>query len=127
MSLLEQEIDTIVSNISQELSATPFACSSLTRLTNGTTNFVFRGELTKPISVGGSEGGRSDTTTVIIKYAAPYAAVNKNLAIDASRAVCIFLSHTIRTAHTHRARQRDGDTIRFIREEACLVNHRLAI
>ncbi|KAI1159877.1 kinase-like domain-containing protein [Nemania serpens] len=86
MSLLEQEIDTIVSNISQELSATPFACSSLTRLTNGTTNFVFRGELTKPISVGGSEGGRSDTTTVIIKYAAPYAAVNKNLAIDASRA-----------------------------------------
>lgn len=101
MALLEQEMDSIVSNISQELSATPFACSSLTRLTNGTTNFVFRGELVKPISVDGSGGGGSDATTVIIKYAAPYAAMNKKFALDVSRAVCILPCQTIRSEYTH--------------------------
>lgn len=106
MALLEQEIDAIVSNIAQELEATPFACSSLDRLTNGTTNFVFRGELTKPIGVDGSEGGGS-ATTVIVKYTAPYAALNKNLALDASRAVCISSSQTMGSEHTHRRRQRD--------------------
>ncbi|KAI1483171.1 kinase-like domain-containing protein [Daldinia eschscholtzii] len=85
MAPLDQaEQDAIVSKVLRELSETPYACSSLVRLTNGTTNFVFRGELSHPIL---ADFGHSSTkTTVIIKHSTGFVAVNKGFPLDASRA-----------------------------------------
>lgn len=91
--LNQEEKDALVSRVTQELSGTPYACSSLTQLTNGTTNFVFRGELVKPIPADNGESGSgsgSTATTVIIKHSTEFAAANKDFLIDASRAVCVF-------------------------------------
>ncbi|CAK7223717.1 hypothetical protein SEUCBS140593_005329 [Sporothrix eucalyptigena] len=61
-----------------QLASTSFACMEpLEALTNGTTNFVFRGRLTKPQP----DGARS----VIIKHSRGYAAVNKDLPLDSTR------------------------------------------
>ncbi|KAJ2991565.1 hypothetical protein NUW58_g2467 [Xylaria curta] len=80
----EREKDVILSNVFEALSKTPYACSSLTQLTNGTTNLVFRGELIQPIL----EQGRGRTaTTVIIKHSLEHAALNKDFPIDISRAL----------------------------------------
>ncbi|KAI1644676.1 kinase-like domain-containing protein [Daldinia loculata] len=82
--LSQAEKDALVSKVLGELSGTPYACSSLTHLTNGTTNFVFRGKLTHPIRADG--GDQSTTTTVIIKHSTEFAAVNKDFPLDPSRA-----------------------------------------
>jgi hypothetical protein len=91
MAPLEQsETDEITAQILQQLSKTPYACSSLTRLTNGTTNFVFRGTLTRPLPLcprDGLEEGTSTAKTVIVKHSTDFAAVNKDLAINISRCV----------------------------------------
>lgn len=91
MAPLDQwEINEIVVKILQELSATPYSCSSLTQLTSGTTNFVFRGTLTSPVSLCDDikEGIEAPiSSTVIIKYSTGFAAVNKDFPIDASRCV----------------------------------------
>lgn len=95
MAPLEQaEKDTIIDQILLQLSVTTYACSSLTQLTNGTTNFVFRGTLANPVHpslevVG--EGTETKTIqSVIVKYSASFAALNKDLPIDVSR--CVFIS-----------------------------------
>ncbi|KAI0857195.1 kinase-like domain-containing protein [Xylaria cubensis] len=83
-SLSDEEKDTLLFKVRQVLSETPYACSSLVQLTNGTTNFVFRGELAKPIF---DEATENTTSTVIVKHSLEHAALNKNLPIDASRAL----------------------------------------
>ncbi|KAI0182410.1 kinase-like domain-containing protein [Xylaria flabelliformis] len=83
-SLSDEEKDALLFKVRQVLSETPYACSSLVQLTNGTTNFVFRGELAKPIF---DEATGNTTSTVIVKHSLEYAALNKNLPIDASRAL----------------------------------------
>ncbi|EPE02292.1 phosphotransferase enzyme family protein [Ophiostoma piceae UAMH 11346] len=60
-----------------QLASTPFACTSLLELTNGTTNFVFRGQL--------QESRGANAATVIIKHTTGYAAANKDFAIDVTR------------------------------------------
>lgn len=91
MAPLDQlEMNEIVVKILQDLSATPYSCSSLTQLTSGTTNFVFRGTLTSPVSLHGDTKEGIDapiSSTVIIKYSTGFAAVNKDFPIDASRCV----------------------------------------
>ncbi|KAI1423425.1 kinase-like domain-containing protein [Xylaria sp. FL1777] len=82
--LSQEEKDGLVNEVYQALSETAYACSSLTHLTNGTTNFVFRGKLVRPIHEQGGEGTVT-ATTVIIKHSLEHAALNKNLPIDASR------------------------------------------
>ncbi|KAH8807339.1 kinase-like domain-containing protein [Xylogone sp. PMI_703] len=85
MAPLEKaEMDALIARILQRFSGTPYACSSLIQLTNGTTNFVFRGTLTHPI-----EGGAAPTaaTTVIVKHSTSFAALNKDLPIDIYRCV----------------------------------------
>ncbi|KAI0975548.1 kinase-like domain-containing protein [Xylaria arbuscula] len=85
MTLLSQkEKYDLVHNVLQALSETPYACSSLTHLTNGTTNFVFRGKLVRPIRGEESESSVI-ASTVIVKHSLPHAALNKDLPIDASR------------------------------------------
>ncbi|KAI1469029.1 kinase-like domain-containing protein [Daldinia caldariorum] len=80
----QEEQDAIVSNILRELLETPYACSSLVRLTNGTTNFVYRGELVHPIRADSEDSNTKET--VIIKHSTDFAAVNKDFSLDASRA-----------------------------------------
>lgn len=103
--LNQEEKDAIFSKVLQGLSGTPYACSSLTQLTNGTTNFVFRGELVKPIPTDNGSG--STATTVIIKHSAEFAALNKDLPIDASRVVCTSRAPRY-VALTHSLKAREG-------------------
>ncbi|KAI1307514.1 kinase-like domain-containing protein [Xylaria venustula] len=85
MTLLSQEEkDDLVHNVLQALSETPYACYSLTHLTNGTTNFVFRGTLVRPIRRDENESAVV-ASTVIVKHSLPHAALNRDLPIDASR------------------------------------------
>ncbi|TVY43400.1 hypothetical protein LOCC1_G003933 [Lachnellula occidentalis] len=97
--LSQPEKDQLIAQISLELSKTPFACKSLTQLTNGTTNFVFRAVLTHPLPLDALDGGAGNaestttaaaatsTKTVIIKHSTAFAALNKDLPIDVSRCV----------------------------------------
>jgi hypothetical protein len=97
MAPLEQsEKDELTARILQQLSKTPYACSSLTQLTNGTTNFVFRGTLTQPLRLQNrvEEGtGLMITKTVVLKHYTAFAALNKDLPIDISR--CVISSFNI--------------------------------
>ncbi|PYI19820.1 hypothetical protein BO86DRAFT_179425 [Aspergillus japonicus CBS 114.51] len=72
--------DSFKLNITRELVHTRYACSSLTRLSGGTVNFVFRGLLSRPLEDG--------TKSVIIKHSEGYAAANRNLELTAER--CLF-------------------------------------
>ncbi|KAI1743897.1 kinase-like domain-containing protein [Xylaria scruposa] len=83
-SLSDKEKDALLFKVRRVLSETPYACSSLVQLTNGTTNFVFRGELAKPIF---DEATGNIASTVIVKHSLEHAALNKNLPIDVSRAL----------------------------------------
>ncbi|KAH9993652.1 kinase-like domain-containing protein [Xylariaceae sp. FL0662B] len=91
MAPLEQsEKDELTARILQQLSKTPYACSSLAQLTNGTTNFVFRGTLTKPFSYtlqpqNDFDQSTATARTVIVKYSTDFAALNKDIPIDSSR------------------------------------------
>ncbi|KAI0123196.1 kinase-like domain-containing protein [Xylariales sp. AK1849] len=93
MAPLEQsEKDELRAQILHKLSGTLYACSSLTQLTNGTTNFVFRGTLIQPLPPHLQDdltGGTATSTirTVIVKHATAFAALNKDFPIDLSRCV----------------------------------------
>ncbi|KAL4999276.1 kinase-like domain-containing protein [Aspergillus recurvatus] len=63
--------------VAAELFSGPFACSSLTQLSGGTANFVYRGVLSQPLSDG--------TTTVIVKHAEDYLASNADFKLSAKR------------------------------------------
>jgi hypothetical protein len=96
--LSQLEEDKITAQILEQLSKTHYACSSLTRLTNGTTNFVFRGTLTQPLPDHvryGLEGEMATTTvkTVVVKHSTGFAALNKDLPIDVSRSVITSFSY----------------------------------
>ncbi|CZR69204.1 uncharacterized protein PAC_19104 [Phialocephala subalpina] len=87
MSPLEQpELDQLSAEILQDLSQTAYACASLIPLSGGTCNFVFRGALAQPLSIG-----RDDvklTKSVIVKHTTNFVSANRNFPLDASR--CIF-------------------------------------
>ncbi|TVY80540.1 4-hydroxytryptamine kinase psiK [Lachnellula suecica] len=88
--LSQSEKDELVAQILHELSMTPYCCQSLTHLTSGTTNFVYRGILTQPLShLPESNAIYSSVTTdtIIIKHSTSFAAMNKDLPIDVSRCV----------------------------------------
>lgn len=64
-------------SILSELSTTPYACSSVERLSGGTTNFVFRGTLCRPLPDGAA--------TVVIKHTEDYLASNRDFILSAER------------------------------------------
>lgn len=70
--------------VASEISSSPFACSSLTQLSGGTANFVYRGVLSRPLPNG--------TTTVIVKHAEEYLASNSDFKLTAERCVWLVLS-----------------------------------
>ena len=69
------EKDETRDEIAQHLSPTPFACSSLTRLSGGTANFVYRGVLA------------STGQSIIIKHTKDHSASNPDFKIDVTRCV----------------------------------------
>ncbi|KAK6087592.1 hypothetical protein SCUP234_01750 [Seiridium cupressi] len=76
--------------ILEELSTTLFACTTLTPLPAGTTNFVFRGTLEQPFSLAVKDpwpphDGQM-VSTVIIKHLESFARLNPALHIDGQRA-----------------------------------------
>jgi hypothetical protein len=73
-----QDISTLVS---QELSETPYECSSLTRLSGGTANFVYRGILARPLQDG--------TKTIIVKHGEDFVASNREFKLTTDRCVSI--------------------------------------
>jgi hypothetical protein len=73
-----QDISTLVS---QELSETPYECSSLTRLSGGTANFVYRGILARPLQDG--------TKTIIVKHGEDFVASNIEFKLTTDRCVSI--------------------------------------
>ncbi|KAJ5753469.1 uncharacterized protein N7511_007622 [Penicillium nucicola] len=77
----EQEIK---EQISQQLSRTPFACTSLTRLSGGTANFVYRGTV-------------SPTESIIIKNTRDHSASNPNFKIVVDR--CYFEEAILQALH----------------------------
>ena len=74
----------ITSPILDELLSTPYACSSLSRLSGGTANFVYRGTLQAPLD---DPAGMS---TVILKHAEEFLAGFKDFKLTADRCVCSF-------------------------------------
>lgn len=69
--------------VAKDLSSTPFACSSLTQLSGGTANFLYRGVLSQPLPDG--------TSTIIVKHAEDYLASNADFELSAERCVCSHL------------------------------------
>ncbi|GAD96391.1 hypothetical protein SS1G_01113 [Paecilomyces variotii No. 5] len=77
MASSQAATDDIAIAISKEISSTPYACSSLSRLTGGTGNFVYRGTLIHPLPDG--------TRTVVIKHAEDYVASQPDFKLPTTR------------------------------------------
>ncbi|KAL6879291.1 kinase-like domain-containing protein [Trichoderma novae-zelandiae] len=77
--LSEAEEDALSHQILDQLAQTPYACSTLTKLSGGTANFLYRGVLLQPLE---------DAQTVVIKHSTGFAAVNRGFPLDVSR--CVF-------------------------------------
>jgi hypothetical protein len=79
MALNQEEKDQFGRNIVQQLSQTPYACPSLTILSGGTANFLFRGTLSQPLPDGAK--------TVVVKHSKKFVSANRNFQLDISRCV----------------------------------------
>jgi hypothetical protein len=79
MALQQAEKEEFGIQVMQELSQTPYACSSLTLMHGGTVNFLFRGVLASPLPKG--------TKTVVFKHSKEFISANRNLQLDISRCV----------------------------------------
>ncbi|KAL4885876.1 kinase-like domain-containing protein [Aspergillus karnatakaensis] len=86
--------------VAQELSNSPYACSSLTQLSGGTANFVYRGVLSQPLPDG--------TTTVIVKHTEDYVASNKEFKLSAKR--CLAEESTLRALNSMQSITTTNDT-----------------
>ena len=78
----------ITSPILDELLSTPYACSSLSRLSGGTANFVYRGTLRVPLD----DPAGTSNSTVILKHAEEFLAGFRDFKLTADRCVCFSLS-----------------------------------
>ncbi|KAB5570430.1 kinase-like domain-containing protein [Coniochaeta sp. 2T2.1] len=66
-----------------QLSQTPYACPSLTQLSGGSANFVYRGILPHPLA---STIGQQDVEkTVIVKHSTGFLSINRDFALDVTR------------------------------------------
>lgn len=74
----------IEASVLSQLASTKYACSSITRLNGGTANFVYRGTLTDPESIGSTEPQKPN---VIIKHTTDFVALNRDFKLDRERCV----------------------------------------
>ncbi|KAK0703079.1 kinase-like domain-containing protein [Lasiosphaeria miniovina] len=87
-SPVQTKEDDISSLILASLSLTRYACSSLTQLSGGSINFLFRGTLLDALASVEDAGGHALTETsetVILKYSTAFLSVNPDFPIDISR------------------------------------------
>lgn len=77
--MAEPTADEIASQVKQELGQTAFACTSLTPLSGGNANFIFRGKLQKPLDDG--------TAEIAIKHGEGFVALSPALKLSTSRCV----------------------------------------
>lgn len=87
MSATKEGNDPIREVVEKQLASTPFVCSSLSRLSGGTANFVYRGTPT----TGNPE-------SIIIKHTENYLSSNSSFQLDAARCVCL---ESILRPHAH--------------------------
>lgn len=76
--------DDILAKVQNSLKDGPYACSSLSKLSGGTANFVYRAMLEKPLPDG--------SQTIIIKHTEGYVASNPNFNLASTRCVCSLVS-----------------------------------
>jgi len=81
----QTETDALTARILQKLAQTRYACLSLTLLSGGSANFIFRGLLATPLS----EERSYTKTTVFVKHYADFLACSRDFKIDVSRCVRI--------------------------------------
>lgn len=79
IDMAEPTADEIASQITKELGQTAFACTSLTPLSGGHANFIFRGKLQKPLDDG--------TAEIAIKHGEGFVALSPGLKLSTSRCV----------------------------------------
>ncbi|KAL4942030.1 hypothetical protein BDV06DRAFT_193141 [Aspergillus oleicola] len=98
-------------SVERDLSSTPYACTSLTQLSGGTANFVYRGLLSTPLPDG--------TTTVIIKHAEEYLASNREFVLSAKRCLVeesalrsLEGMHSVTTTHSSQS-QTEGQSQKY--------------
>ena len=84
-SLQKAKEGPLPSKLLERLSQTRYACSSLTQLSGGSTNYVYRGTLSNPLTP--KEGETAPVETVIIKYSTGFLYVSRDFAIDLTRSV----------------------------------------
>ncbi|KAB5558289.1 kinase-like domain-containing protein [Coniochaeta sp. 2T2.1] len=89
------EEDALPSELLRQLSQTPYACSSLTQLSGGSANFVYRGILTQPLA--STSGQKAVEKTVIVKHSTGFLSVNRDFALDVSRCLLIFAFLSLQT------------------------------
>lgn len=73
--------DAIAAKVLEDLKDGPHACSSLTRLSGGNTNFIYRGILQCPLP--------DKTSTIIIKHAESHIAKIPSWEFDVARSVLL--------------------------------------
>ena len=81
LSIYTMTDDTISAELLAQFTDTPYACTSLTKLSGGTGNFVYRGSLRHPLPDG--------TDTVVFKHAKDYLASNREFKLSPERCVII--------------------------------------
>lgn len=85
----QAEKDNHLARVLQHLSQTPYACSSLTQLSGGSVNFVFRGLLVSPLLPTPSTTAATSSQTIIVKFSTDFLALNRDFPLDVSRCVII--------------------------------------
>ncbi|KAH8783306.1 kinase-like domain-containing protein [Diaporthe sp. PMI_573] len=77
--MAEPTADEMASQVTQELGPTAFACTSLTPLSGGNANFIFRGKLQKPLDDG--------TAEIAIKHGEGFVALSPSIKLPTSRCI----------------------------------------
>lgn len=75
-------MESVTANLQAELSETPFACTSLTPLSGGNANFVFRGRLRNPLSSSPPKEGEGE---ILIKHGESFVRQNTSFSLPTSR------------------------------------------
>ncbi|KAI1496178.1 kinase-like domain-containing protein [Biscogniauxia marginata] len=79
--LTQAEEQALVQQVLHQLAGSPYACSALVKLSGGTANFLYRGDLTQPLPSSAAD-------TVIVKVSTDYVAINRDFPLDVTR--CAF-------------------------------------
>jgi hypothetical protein len=77
--MAQETADEVLQNVRESLRDSPYACTSLVKLSGGTANFVYRGALETPLEDG--------SKTIVIKHTEPYVASNPKFKLTATRCV----------------------------------------